>query len=503
MTDHPNIIFIMADDMGYGDVGCYNPDSRIPTPHMDRLAAEGMRFTDAHAPSAVCTPTRYGVLTGRYCWRTRLKEGVTGGYEAPLVEADRLTIASMLKSRGYHTACIGKWHVGLTFHDRDRNPTEVEQEVDFSQPVAGGPTALGFDYAYYNAGCGTCAPPYGFIENEHFVDSSFSFFDPGADGPVNVGRFGQWRGMMGESWVTSDADPIIAAKACAYIEERAGDDAPFFLYLTPNAPHEPCQEAFVPDFARGRSDAGARGDLVWLFDWVVGQVAETLERTGLRDNTLVIVTSDNGALPGDFVLDDHGARILADTERNEYTYHCYDHRSNGNWRGYKAHIWDGGHRMPYLVRWPDAIAAGATSDELICLTDTMATCAALAGCNLPGDAAEDSQSLAPVLLGNESSDGPVREAVIHHSSYGVFSIRRGRWKLIHECRDSGGWPTPRGSGPVPGSPGQLYDIVSDPGEEKNLWDERGDIVTSLTGLLNRYRESDRSAHRNTPGRGTP
>jgi arylsulfatase A len=266
----PNIVLIMADDMGYGDVGAYNPASRIPTPHMDRLAAEGVRLTDAHAPSAVCTPTRYGVLTGRYCWRTHLKQGVIGGYARPLIEESRLTVASMLKQCGYHTACIGKWHVGLTFHDRHGQPTEVEDEVDFTRPISGGPRALGFDYAYINAGCGTCAPPYGFIENDRFVDDRFTFFDCDKDGPIGMGRFGQWGGMMGSSWVTKDADPIIADKACTYIEQRASEEAPFFMYLTPNAPHEPCLERFVPELARGKSQAGARGDLVWLFDWVVG-----------------------------------------------------------------------------------------------------------------------------------------------------------------------------------------------------------------------------------------
>jgi len=491
MRKNPNIVFIMADDMGYGDVGCYNPESRIPTPNMDRLAAEGMLYTDAHAPSSICTPTRYGVLTGRYCWRTRLKEGVSGGYERPLIEPGRLTLASMLKAKGYHTACIGKWHVGLTFHDKDGNPTEVEEMVDFSRSVDGGPADLGFDYSYYNAGCGTCAPPYGFIENRHFVDKSFYFFETGKDGPVSVGKSGQWRGMMGSSWVTKDADPMISQKACAYIEGRKGKEAPFFLYLAPNAPHEPCQQEFVPDFAIGKSKAGSRGDLVWLFDWVVGQVTETLERTGQFDNTLVIVTSDNGALPGDFALDASGDRIVSGVGRNEYAYRCYDHKSNGDWRGYKAHIWDGGHRMPFITRCPDMIAGGTTSNELICLTDVVATCAALAGFDLPDDAAEDSCSILPVLLGKANSARPVREAVVHHSGFGVFSIRQGRWKLIHECLDSGGWPTPRGSRPVPGSPSQLYDMVADPHEENNLWEERKDVAARLAEWLNRYRRLDR------------
>ncbi len=494
----PNIVFIMADDMGYGDVGCYNRQSKIPTPHMDRLAAEGIRFTDAHAPSAVCTPTRYGVLTGRYCWRTRLKEGVTGGYSAPLIEKKRLTVASLLRECGYHTACIGKWHVGLTFHDGDGNSTEAEDQVDFSRPVTDGPTELGLDYAYYNAGCGTCGPPYGFIENQHFVDRGFHSFNPGKAGPIQVGRFGQWGGMMGDSWVTRDADPIIAEKACVYVEERAREDTPFFLYLAPNAPHEPCVERFVPDFARGRSEAGARGDLVWLFDWVVGQVVGTLERTGQIENTLVIVTSDNGALPGDFVLDENGQRVDSGTGRNEFLYHAYGHKSNADWRGHKAHIWEGGHRVPFIARWPAAIAAGTASDELICLTDFMATCASLVERDLPSDAAEDSCDILPALLGEEIADQPIREAVVHHSGYGVFSIRQGRWKMVLDCRDSGGWPTPRGSHPKPGIPGQLYDVVDDPFEQNDLWDEHADIVKQLRSLLEHHQENGRSVpHRDT------
>ncbi len=486
----PNIIFIMADDMGYGDVGCYNPESKIPTPNMDRLSARGIRFRDAHAPSAVCTPTRYGVLTGRYCWRTRLREGVIGGYGRPLIEKDRSTLASILKQSGYHTACIGKWHVGLDFQDANGDPTEFEDQIDFSKPVTGGPTELGFDYAYYNAGCGTCAPPYGFIENQHFVDTSFSFFD-GA-GAVPKGSCGQSHGMMGKSWVTRDADRLITEKACAYIQERVHTGVPFFLYLTPNAPHEPCEKRFVPDFARGMSAAGSRGDLVWLFDWVVGQVVEMLEKSGQLDNTLLFITSDNGALPGDFVLDDHGRRVDSGTGRNEFLYRSYGHKPNAAWRGYKAHIWEGGHRIPLIASWPAAVPVNTVSDEVFCLTDVMATCAAVAGAQLLDDEAEDSYDMLPVLLDRKTGDGPIREATVHHSSYGVFSIRHKRWKMVLHCQDSGGWPTPRGSHPRRGMPGQLYDLADDPYEAHNLWSERPDIVGQLEQLLSRYQKSGRS-----------
>lgn len=494
-TERPNIIVLMADDMGYGDLRCYNEGSRIPTPNIDRLAAAGMLFTDAHAPSAVCTPSRYGLLTGRYCWRTRLTAGVTGGYDSPLIEKDRLTLASMLQQRGYHTACIGKWHVGLTFLDAEGNPTDKEEKVDFTQPVLDGPTERGFAYAYYNAACGTCAPPYGFIEGQHFTDTDFAPFTPGSSGPVGVGRFGQWPGMMAEGWVTADADPIITRKACEYIESRADDECPFFLYLTPNAPHEPCLERFVPDFARGKSEAGARGDLVWLFDWIVGQVMETLERTGQAENTLIFITSDNGALPGDFVLDEEGQRIECGTDRREYQYNHYDHKSNADWRGYKAHIWEGGHRIPLIAHWPGHVAPGSTTGQLACLTDLMATCAGITGQPLPADAAEDSHDLHRVLNGALSEGEAAREVAVHHSSFGVFSMRRGQWKVIFDCPDSGGWPTPRGTPPKPGTRGQLYDLEEDPHEEKNLWDEKPEVVAELKALLTQYQEEGRSVSR--------
>lgn len=482
----------MADDMGYGDVSCFNKQSKIPTPNIDQLAEQGLSFIDAHAPSAVCTPTRYGVMTGRYCWRTRLKEGVSDSYDPPLIEKERLTVASLLKNCGYKTACIGKWHIGLTFHDKNGKPTEKEDEVDFSQPISNGPTDLGFEYAYYNAACGTCSPPYGFIENKHFIDKSFSFLDLGKDSFAKQGSYGQWSGMMAESWITKDADLIITQKACDFIEEQEDQDKPFFLYLTPNAPHEPCVEKFVPEFARGKSEAGARGDLVWLFDWTVGRIVEKLENTGQKENTLIIVTSDNGALPGDFMLDENGQRIMEDNENNEYQYHTYNHKSNAEWRGYKAHIWEGGHRIPLIIKWPGMVAQGKTSKETFCLTDIMATCAALNEYQLPDDTAEDSYNMLPAITGNKNHQEPIREATIHHSSFGVFSIRQAQWKLILDCRDSGGWPTPRGTHPKPGTPGQLYDIIADPHETDNLWGKRPEIVEKMQELLEGYKENGRS-----------
>jgi len=483
----PNIIFIMADDMGYGDVSCYNPDSKISTPNMDRVAREGLRFTDAHSPSAVCTPTRYGVLTGRYCWRSKLKRSVLFGYEPPLIERERLTVAGLLKTAGYNTACIGKWHLGLGFTTKPGEYIDfnrplpwpnagraMEEKIDFAKPIKGGPVDLGFDYFYGTSGCPTCQPPYGFIEDRHFVELPSMY----NDNPAFTSR----RGMMAPSWKHKDADPRIAQKAVEYIEKQADSDEPFFLYLTSDAPHEPCEESVVPEFARGKSDAGPRGDLVWLYDWMVGQVMDALDRTGKADNTLLVVTSDNGALPGDRIRDPQG----------QFPYRMYDHKSCGDWRGYKAHIWEGGHREPLIARWPGKIAPGTSTDELACLVDFMATCAAVVEMDLPNDAAEDSYNILPIFLG-EKPEKPIREDLIHHSVTGAFSIRKGDWKLILGTQGSGGWPPPRDGEPKPDSPGQLYNIAEDPKEENNLWDHHPEIIERLTALLERYKEEGRSA----------
>ena len=483
--EHPNIVYLMADDMGFGDVGCYNSDSRIPTPNMDRLAAEGMRFTDAHSPSAVCTPTRYGVLTGRYCWRSRLKFGVLYAYEPPLIEQERPTVASTLKQAGYNTACIGKWHLGLGFGtkagetvDFDRplpwpSITEraLEERIDFTLPLKGGPIHLGFDHFYGNSGCCTGQPPYGFIEGDRFVEIPSVYSQPGLGRP----------GMMAPSWDHKDVDPIICRKAVEYIESQANSDEPFFIYLNPSAPHEPCVESVVPEFARGKSGAGPRGDMVWLVDWMVGEVIDALDRTGKTDNTLILVTSDNGALPGDTVRPESGQR----------SYPTYGHKSCGDWRGYKAHIWEGGHREPLIARWPGKIVPGSVSDQLCSLVDLMATCAEITGQVLPDDAAEDSFSLLPVLVEPSLAD-PVRQDLFHHSCFGAFSLRKHEWKVILDTKGSGGWPPPRDEMPVAGSPGQLYDMKNDPFEQHDLWDERPKLVGELKELINSYKERGRT-----------
>jgi len=477
---HPNIVFIMADDMGIGDVTCYNPESRIPTPNMDRLARDGVRFTDAHSPSAVCTPTRYGVLTGRYCWRTRLKSQVLYGYEPPLIEKERLTVASLLKKNGYETACIGKWHLGLDYAvkagsdidfnkplpwDESLTSTGQDKHIDFTKDIEGGPLDLGFDYAFYTSGCSTVQPPYCFIDGKRTVGIPSERIDEE--------KMEARPGWMAPGWSQEDVDPTFVRKATEFIDnhQRNRPADPFFLYLPLSAPHAPW---LPPDVAKGKSRAGARGDLVFLVDWCVGQVLDTLERHGLRNDTLVIMTSDNGPRIGTF-----RSRIVN------------GHKSAGLWRGYKSHIWEGGHREPFIARWPGMIEPGTTNDEVLCLTDLMATCAAIVGVELPDDAGEDSFNMLPALLA-ETRGTPIRESIIHHSVWGVFSIRQGRWKLILDTRGSGGWVNPADEHPVEGNPGQLYDMVADPYETKNLWDERPEVVESLTKLVEKYKRDGRS-----------
>jgi arylsulfatase A len=473
----PNIVVILADDIGYGDVGCLNPGSRIPTPAIDRLAGEGMVFTDAHSSSSVCTPSRYGILTGRYCWRTPLKRSVLYSYEPPLIEPDRPTIAGILRSAGYRTACIGKWHLGLGYTSLEGRPVDfgrplpwgdadrtLEESIDFRAPLSGGPLALGFDQFFGTSGCSTCQPPYGFIEGDRFITTPSRYVEkfPYTGRP----------GMTSAGWDHAEADPTFVKKSVEFILAQKQSSRPFFLYLAASAAHEPCVEEVVPRFARGRSAAGPRGDLVWLFDWMVGQVLDALTRADALENTAVFVTSDNGALPGDRVLDDSGREI----------YRTYGHASCGTWRGYKAHIWEGGHREPLVASWPSMIEPGARCSALVGLQDLPATLAALAGASMPERAAEDSCSFLPLLLGHQPAR-PVRESLVHHSGTGVFSIRSGPWKLIHESLGSGGWPPPEGGAPVPGSPGQLYNLATDPAELENLFTREPGIVRELTELL--------------------
>lgn len=452
----PHVVLILADDLGIGDLGCYNAESRVPTPRLDRIAAEGMALLDMHSPSGVCTPTRYGVLTGRYCWRSRLKRGVLQGYSPALIEADRVTLASLLRERGYATACIGKWHLGLGSGKR----------TDYAEPLRPGPVTVGFDH-FFGIPASLDMVPYVFVEDDRVVEAPTAKVEKSGHRRQDGGGF--WRGgATAPSFRHADVLPVLAERAEAWIDQHAGGDKPLFLYMPLSAPHTP----WLPsEEFQGKSSAGYYGDFVAMVDSVVGRVDDALQRAGIRDDTLLLVTSDNGA---------HWPR--ADIAR-------YGHRANGPYRGQKADIWEGGHRVPFLARWPGRIAPGSSDAETGCLTDLLATIAAAVGGEVPDGAGEDSFDLLPVLLG-EDRDGPIREATVHHSMSGMFAIRQGKWKLI-VGRGSGGFTKPRQvrvEQLAEGDPrGQLYDLDEDPAESKNLWNEEPEVVSRLSALLAKCR----------------
>ena len=455
-TSLPNIVYILCDDLGWGDLECYNRDSGIPTPHANRLASEGVRFLDMHSPSSVCTPTRYGILTGRYCWRSRLRSGVLDGRGSNLIEAGRMTVASMLQGRGYHTAAIGKWHLG--FQDR--------QPVDYSKPLTPGPNDHGFDY-FFGIPASLDFEPYLFVENNRPVEAP-SAKTEGLNDPRGV----FWRaGDIAPSFTMEGCLPTLTAKAVAYLEGRAAEPGkPFFLYLPLTGPHTP----WMPTKEwQGKSKAGIYGDFVAQVDDVLGRIAKTLERTGLARNTILIFTSDNGA---HWTPEDKAK---------------FPHRANANWRGMKADIHDAGHRIPFIVRWPGHIKAGQVSRQLGCLTDLMATAAEATGAALPHDAGEDSFSWLPAALGSKPKT-PLRASVVHHSSQGMFAIRRGDWKLI-AGRGSGGFSVPQKIEPKPGEPaGELYHLAADPDESDNLYLKQPAMVKQLTALLEQVQTEGRS-----------
>jgi len=480
----PNIVLILTDDLGYGDPGCNNPASKIPMPNVNGIAARGVRFTDAHSPSAVCTPTRYGLLTGRYCWRTWLKRGVLGGYTPPLIEPERMTTALLLKSRGYATGFFGKWHLGLswtrmngftpTWKDAEKYRQGSSQDADpktgmnadFSKPVAGGPVDHGYDEAYFTAACSTIDGPFAFIDKTRTVgipDKQVSDFYDMTKGEEGSPR----KGWIAPGFKLEDVDFRFTEKAIAFMERsrRESPDKPFFVSLCLSAPHTPW---LPPALVKGKSQDGPRGDLVMLADWCTGEIAKALDALGITGDTLLIFASDNGPHPG-----------------------TNGHKSEGALRGLKSQIWEGGHRVPLVAQWPKRIPAGLVSDEPVCLVDFLATFAALTGGPLPEDAGPDSYDISPALFGKKGPQ-PIREALVSHSENGTFAIRQGPWKLILDNKTSGGWMTPAGKPPQPGTPGQLFNLVEDPAESNDLWEKRPEIVARLTALLDKYKKDGRS-----------
>ncbi|HEX4263420.1 MAG TPA: arylsulfatase [Verrucomicrobiae bacterium] len=479
----PNIVYILADDLGYGDVSALNPGNKIKTPQIDKLIAESMTFTEAHASSAVCTPSRYSILTGRYNWRSTMKEGVLGGFSKPLIESGRMTVADLLKDHGYDTACIGKWHLGMGWtrlpaakndaDDEASSESGAGQRIDFTKNIRRGPTTVGFDY-FFGISASLDMPPYAFIEDDHVTAL------PTILRGRLIGVDGKQTGVGPQvpGFEAVDVLPTLTAKAVDYIERHSGSNAGgkrFFLYLalpTPHTPLAPSKEWL------GKSGLNAYADYVMETDDCIGKVLAALKKNNVAGNTLVVLASDNGCSPAanfPFLL-------------------AHGHDPSAGRRGYKADIYDGGHRIPLLVRWPGRVAAGARCDGFVCLGDFMATCADLLKAKLPDNAGEDSVSFLPVLL-NEAKI-TARQVLVESSINGSFGLREGQWKLAL-CPDSGGWSFPRpGKDNTDGSPRfQLFDVSSDPAEKTNVMSQHLEIVQRLGRLMRDYIINGRS----TPG----
>ncbi|MEI8235104.1 MAG: arylsulfatase [Verrucomicrobiota bacterium] len=504
----PNILIILADDLGYGDVQCYNPEhGKIPTPNMDRLAAQGLRFTDGHSSAGACTPSRYSILTGRYDWRSRLQRGVLGGFGTPLIPPSRLTIASLAKEGGYRTACIGKWHIGMNWPIEKGDDKflgletleQIEKEAEktnetptpsveklavdgfytaqpiagyktpvptaeqlavwrkiFSQPITGGPTAVGFDHYFGMDVPGY--PPYCFIENDRTVGVPSQFLS--AKDILPAAMLGEWQGPTVKDWDFYAAMPTLIKHTGAYLTESAKSKDPFLLYLALPAPHQPWA---VTEPMRKKSGLSLYCDWVMETDAAIGQVLESLDKSGAANNTLVILCSDNGYSP-------YGIGELIKK----------GHYSSGPFRGCKAEAYEGGHREPFIVRWPGVVKPGTVCSQTVCQVDIMATMADIFGVRLPENAGEDSFSFLPLLKGQ---DKPIRPNLVNHSGQGGYGIRCGDWKLILEVDKKDRRPV------------QLFNLAEDIGEKKDLADQYPERVAEMRALMEKLVANGRS----TPG----
>lgn len=474
----PNVVIFFVDDLGYGDISALNVNGKIKTPNVDRLAHEGMIFTDAHSTSAVCSPSRYGLLTGRYNWRSTLQAGIVRHYGDPLIDETRLTLPRLLGEKGYRTGCIGKWHLGMGWDfdvtgdflpkiddDAPRNASgdllaDERQKAlwheAFSKPTLGGPTTRGFDY-YFGVDVPNW-PPYCFIDGDSPVGTPSEFLPS----RLLVKNQASTPGPAMPYWNFEQLLPTWAQKADEFIAESVQAEKPFLLYLPMTSPHTPL--AVNAPFINSSGLGNLYADLVVETDDVFGRVLSSLSRYGVEEDTIVIFTSDNGCAPYIGVED----------------LEAQGHYPSAWYRGYKSDAWDGGHRIPLIVRWPGVVRPGSSSGRLVCLTDLFATCAEIVDAAVPNNAGEDSVSLLPVLQGD---DRDVRGIAVHHSISGKFAIRDGRWKLVL-CPGSGGWSKRDDEAAAEGLPlVQLYDMTDDPGETTNLYREEPDRVRAMLRAL--------------------
>ncbi len=484
----PNIVFILADDLGYGDVGCYNPESKVPTPNIDRLANEGLRFTDAHSSSTVCTPTRYSLLTGRMAFRTGMRGVFTGAGGPCMIEETRLTLPGMLQKRGYVTACFGKWHVGMTFFDKqgkaiNQSGLEGVKRIDYSRAIPDAPIHRGFDHFFGTACCPTTDWLYAWVDGDRIPVPPTGLLDQSSL-PKHQFSFDNRRGLIAPDFDLEEVDLVFLEKSKQFLEThvRQKPDTPFFLLHSAQAVHLP---SFPADRFKGSTDFGPHGDFIFELDFIVGELIKTLERLGVAENTLVMFSSDNGP----------------EVSTTLHMRGDYQHDGARPWRGMKRDQWEGGHRVPLIARWPGKIKPSSSTDETIGLTDVMATCAAIVDFPLPDDAAEDSFDMLPVLLG-QRRDEPVRRYTLHQTISLALAIRRGPWKYLDHQGSGGNNYKHRLLEPyalpekAPDAPGQLYNLDTDPGETTNLYFEHPQIVRELKSQLEAYKQSGRSA----PGR---
>lgn len=463
----PNIIILYADDMGFGDLGANNPASRIPTPNLDRLAAAGMNFADGHSSSGICSPSRYSLLTGRHHWRDF--HHIVDGLGPSVFRKDRLTMPQMLRVKGYTTACIGKWHLGWNW-DAIRKPGSPKRSInpadfDWTKPVPGGPLDRGFDHYFGDDVINF--PPYAWIEGNILPRAPDIIFRQNPEPP----KEGNWECRPGPAlsdWDFKQVLPVLVQRTVDYVHSRKDAKQPFFLYVPFPSPHAP----IIPnDGFDGKSAAGPYGDYVYQTDSACGRILKALDETGRSDNTIVVFTADNGA------------EIYATARREKY-----GHWSSAPFRGLKRDLYEGGHHVPFIVRWPGVIRPGGKSGALISQVDLMATFAALAGYELPRNAAEDSHNFLPYLRGKTES--PPRTSMVHNTFADQYGIREGDWVLVNV----------RPKAPENDMQGlELYNLKEDIGQETNLADKHPDRVKSMRALLKKIREQGHSAPRLSAG----
>lgn len=479
----PNVVILYADDLGYGDLGCYNQSSKIPTLHIDRLASQGIRFSDGHSSSGICTPSRYALLTGRHHWRKF--HGIVGPLGGSVFSTERLTLPEMLKEKGYNTACIGKWHLGWDWdaiRKPGARPTQSNEKkvwgptaFDWSLAIPDGPLAHGFDSYFGDTVINF--PPYAWIENDHLVKAPDTLMDTSKWKTIKEGRWECRPGPMVSDWNPYDVMPTLTKRGVDYLRSRKDQEAPFFLYFAFPGPHAP----IIPnDRFDGTSQAGPYGDFVVEIDDAIGQLLQALEESGNAEDTIVLFTADNGPEKYAYARDEK-----------------FDHWSAKPLRGLKRDIYEGGHRVPLMIRWPGIVKPGRVSSALVSQIDIMATLANVTGYSLPNQQAEDSHNLVPLLKGDTDT---ARETHIHNTRQNSYAIRHGDWLLVDDRHGymsgrNATWEAKHNYPEDDSEAHELYQLSSDPGQRHNLATKHPERVQQMIALIEKIQEQGHSAPR--------